>query len=55
MAVKIALTQSAHSRDDLIAQMGTGLIVEELIGRTIRMPGFILPLDAQAAGKAAAG
>lgn len=31
----LALTQGAHSRDDLIAQMGTGLLVTSLIGSTI--------------------
>jgi PmbA protein len=31
----IALTQGPHSRDDLIAQMGTGLLVTSMIGSTI--------------------
>ncbi|QIE46399.1 TldD/PmbA family protein [Pseudohalocynthiibacter aestuariivivens] len=31
----IALTQSEHSRADLIAQMGTGLLVTSMIGSTI--------------------
>ena len=31
----IALTQGEHSRDDLIAQMGTGLLVTSMIGSTI--------------------
>ncbi|MFP7569664.1 TldD/PmbA family protein [Marivita sp. S2033] len=31
----VALTQGAHSRDDLIAQMGTGLVVTSMIGSTI--------------------
>ena len=31
----IALTQGAHSRDDLIGQMGTGLLVTSMIGSTI--------------------
>lgn len=30
-----ALTQGAHSREDLVAQMGTGLLVTSLIGSTI--------------------
>lgn len=34
-----------------MAQIGTFNIVEELIGQTIRMPGFILPLDAQPGGQ----
>ena len=31
----VALTQGAASREDLIAQMGTGLIVTSMIGATI--------------------
>lgn len=31
----LALTQGDHSRDDLIAQMGTGLIITSMIGSTI--------------------
>lgn len=31
----IALTQGSHSRDDLIAEMGTGLLVTSMIGSTI--------------------
>jgi PmbA protein len=31
----VALTMGAHSRDDLLAQMGTGLLVTSMIGSTI--------------------
>ena len=31
----VALTQVAQSRDDLLAEMGTGLLVTSLIGSTI--------------------
>ncbi len=34
-----------------MTQIGTFNVVEELIGETIRMPGFILPLDAQPGGE----
>ncbi|MBS0126209.1 TldD/PmbA family protein [Thetidibacter halocola] len=34
-AWNLELTQGPHSRDDLIAQMGTGLIVTSMIGSTI--------------------
>lgn len=34
-----------------MTQIGTFNVVQELIGQTIRMPGFILPLDAQPGGE----
>ncbi|MDG1417869.1 MAG: DUF3299 domain-containing protein [Maricaulis sp.] len=44
-----ALNQSDHYGMPM-TQIGTFNVVEELIGKTIRMPGYILPLDAQPGG-----
>ncbi len=44
-----AMTEMDHFGAPMM-QIGTYNVVEELIGRTIRMPGFILPLDAQPGG-----
>ncbi|MBO6697145.1 MAG: DUF3299 domain-containing protein [Henriciella sp.] len=49
-----ALSTAATNVDHFGAQseqIGTFNVVEELIGETVRLPGFVLPLDAQIAGE----
>ncbi len=53
IARRYALSQANTNVDHFGAastQIGTFNVVEELIGETVRLPGFILPLDAQIAG-----
>ena len=47
--MSFAMNQMDHFGGQM-TQIGTYNVVEELIGQTIRMPGFILPLDAQPGG-----